>query len=814
MVKENLHLSGMYKNWFLEYASYVILERAVPYIEDGLKPVQRRILHSMKKLNDGRFNKVANIIGNTMQYHPHGDISINDALVQLGQKNLLIETQGNWGNIFTGDRSAAARYIEARLSNFALDVVFNSKTTLWKDTYDGRNKEPITMPVKFPLLLAQGSEGIAVGLATKILPHNFNELIDASISILKNENFEILPDFKTYATADFSKYNKGLRGGKVKVRAKITKINEKILKISEIPYGKTTSNLIESIVNANQKGKIKIKKIEDNTAENVEILIKLNAGISADKTIDAMFAFTDCEISISPNSCIIQNKKPIFIGVDEILKINTENTKKLLQKELEINLNELENSWHWCIIEKIFIENKIYEKIENCETWKEIIETIAKNLEKFEDKFTQKISRENIIKLTEIKIKRISKYDFKKSEKEIKKIEREIKKLKFFLKNIINYTINFFQNIKNKYGNDKKRRTKIGNFDTIIASKVVIANKKLYINKKEGFIGTSLKNDEFICECSDIDDIIVFKKDGTYLVSKISNKAFFGKNIIYGNVFKKNDKRTIYNVIYRNGQYGFFYVKRFAVKSVTRDKIYNLTQGSKSSKIIYFTANPNGEAEIIKVILKPKGRITKLSIEYEFSKLFIKGRNAKGNILTKNDIFKISLKEKGISTLSDKKIFLDEITMRLNDDSIGKSLGNFGGNDKILEINFNGIFILHNFDLNNHFEKDNFLIEKFDENKIFSVVYFDANFNFYYLKRFKIENKTPLNKKNFFIDDNPNSKLILISDKKEFKFSLELKKDFNNKKIIIKSKDFINVKSYKAKGKRLTNFEIKKILEI
>ena len=759
-----------------------------------------------------RYNKVANIIGYTMQYHPHGDASIGDALVNLGQKDFLIDMQGNWGNILTGDSSAAPRYIEARLSPFALEILFNHKTTDWKSSYDSRNKEPITLPVKFPLLLLQGVEGIAVGLACKILPHNFIELINASISYLNNEDFEIYPDFPTYGMADFSKYNHGLRGGKIRVRAKIEKLNEKTLKITELPFGKTTNTLIESIVNANQKGKIKIKKIDDNTAENVEIIIQLATGISIDRTIDALYAFTDCENSISPNACVIENNQPIFLNVKEILKKAVKNTKKLLQKELEIRLQELENAWHWESLERIFIENKIYNLIENCETWKEIIVTIEQALEKFTSQLKQKITKDDIIKLTDLKIKKISKFDIKKAKKNIQTIEKEIRKLKKQLNEIIIYTIKYFENIKNKYGQGKERKTEIVNFGNIEASKVIIANEKLYFNRKDGFIGTSLKNDEFIEDCSDIDEVIIFRKNGTYFITKVTSKLFIGTNILHVAIFKKNDDRTVYNAIYRNGQYGNSMIKRFSVKGITRDKEYTLTQGAKGSKLWYFTVNPNGEAEIVRVILKPNGRKLKLSFDYDFSKLEIKGRNAKGNILTKEDIYKINLKEEGISTLSGRKIYFDQAILKLNDEKRGEFLGEFSGNEQILEITKHGYFTLHNFDLSNYFEKEHLLIEKLDTNKIYTVVYFDEDLKYYYLKRFQIDKNQLLDKKHYFIGENPKSKLIDIRSDENVEVLLKFGGKHYKKGIMkINAQDFISVKTHKARGKRLTTWTIKNI---
>ena len=811
-IKELEHLTGLYENWFLEYASYVILERAVPYLEDGLKPVQRRILHSMKRLDDGRYNKVANLIGHTMQFHPHGDASIGDALVQLGQKELLIDTQGNWGNILTGDRAAAPRYIEARLTKFALEVVFNSKTTEWKSSYDGRNKEPETLPVKFPLLLSQGVEGIAVGLASKILPHNFNELIDASIAHLQGKEFEIFPDFPTGGLADFSRYNQGLRGGSIKVRAIIAKLDKKTLVINEIPYGKTTSSLIESILRANEKGKIKIKKIDDNTAENVEILIHLAPNISSDKTIDALYAFTDCEVPISPNCCVIDNEKPRFVGVDEILKISTQNTLKLLKKELEIRLNELEAGWHLSSLEKIFIENRIYRDIEECETWESIIETIDKGLKPFKKLLRRKVIRDDIIRLTEIKIKRISKYDSFKADEQIKSIEEEIGEVKNHLENIVPFTINYFKQIKKKYGKDKERKTEIRNFDTIIATKVAVANEKLFVNPKEGFIGTSLKKDEYVCECSDIDDIIIFRKDGKYNIVKVATKVFVGKNIIHVAVFKKNDDRTIYNAIYKDGKHGHTMMKRFAVTGVTRDKEYDLTKGTDGSKVLYFSVNPNGEAETVKIYLKPKPKLKKLVIEQDFSELAIKGRGSMGNILTRHDPHKIIMKERGVSTLGGQHIWFDEDVFRLNSDERGKYLGEFLGDDKILVITKSGMFRLSSFELSNHYEDDVLVIEKFNRGKIFSAVYYDAAHEFYYLKRFEIE---PTEKAVSFVGEHPESRLVELSDDKYPKIEIKFGGKHKDREIeTVNVVDFIAIKSYKAKGKRLSTYEIAKVLPL
>ncbi len=807
-----MHLSGMYQDWFLDYASYVILERAVPHVNDGLKPVQRRILHSMKRLDDGRYNKVANIIGHTMQFHPHGDASIGDALVQLGQKELLIDTQGNWGNILTGDGAAAPRYIEARLSKFALEVLFNPKTTEWKPSYDGRNKEPVTLPVKFPLLLAQGVEGIAVGLASKILPHNFNELIDASIKYLKNEEFELYPDFPTGGQADFSKYNDGVRGGIIKVRAKIEKIDKKSLVITELPYGKTTTTLIDSIIKANDKGKIRIRKIDDNTAENVEIHIQLVPGISPDKTIDALYAFTDCEVPISPNCCVIGDDKPNFLGVSEILKRSADNTVELLKRELEIRMSELEDDWHFSSLEKIFIEKRIYRDIEECETWESIIEAIDTGLEPYRKLLRREVLRDDIVKLTEIRIKRISKYDSFKADEHIKGIEDEIEEVTNHLANIIPFTINYYKQIKKKYGAGKERRTEIRNFDTIVATKVVASNQKLYVDRKEGFFGTGLKKDEFVSDCSDIDDIITFRRDGTYQVTKVDEKVFVGKDIIHIDVFKKNDSRTIYNIIYRDGKSGNIMMKRCAITGITRDKEYSISRHNGNTRILYLTVNPNGEAEVVKVFLKPKPRLRNTTFEMDFSELAIKGRDAIGNILTKHSVLKITMKEKGISTLGGRKIWFDEAVLRLNADGRGKFLGEFSGHDRLLVVTRSGNFRLSTFSLENHFEDDLLFIEKYQAKKVFSAVYYDGELKYYYVKRFQydaIEKLTP------FIAEHEDSKLIKITEvdypRFEIKFGGKNKERDNE---IIEVADFIGVKSYRAKGKRLTKYQVELVQEL
>ncbi|MGE5418940.1 MAG: DNA gyrase/topoisomerase IV subunit A, partial [Chloroflexota bacterium] len=805
-------LSGMYKDWFLDYASYVILERAVPHLHDGLKPVQRRILHSMRRMDDGRYNKVANIIGHTMQFHPHGDASIGDALVQLGQKDLLVDAQGNWGNILTGDGAAAPRYIEARLSKFALDVVFNPKTTEWKLSYDGRNKEPVTLPVKFPLLLAMGGEGIAVGLASKILPHNFNELIDATIAYLEKKDFVIYPDFPTGGLVDVSKYNDGQRGGAVKVRAKIEKVDKKELVITEIPFGKTTSSLIESIIKANEKGKIKIRKIDDNTSANVEIVIQLVPGTSPDKTIDALYAFTDCEYSISPNTCVIVDDKPSFMGVSEILKNSADRSVELLRSELNIRKSELEEEWHMSSLEKIFIEKRIYHDIEGCETWESVITTIDKGLKPYKKLLMREVTREDIIQLTEIKIKRISKFDIKKADEHIRGLEIEMEEIKNNLNHIIPYAINYFKQMKKKYGKGKERKTEIRSFDTIEATKVVANNAKLYANFKEGFIGTGLKKDEFICDCSDIDDVLVIRRDGVYMITKVDDKIFVGNDILHVAIFLKNDERTIYNVVYQDGKDGFLMVKRCAISGLTRDKEYNLTKGTPGSKIVYLSVNPNGEAEVIKVHHKPKARLKKLLFEFDFGEVGIKGKSSMGNILTRNPVHKVALKEKGLSTLGGRKIWFDDAVFRLNVDSRGIYLGEFSADDKILVVTKNGFFRITGFDLSNHFEDNILIIEKYRPGIVYSAIYWDAEQKFYYVKRFTVEESE---KPQCFINEHPESKLISLTEVEYPRFELQFggkHKDRDNE--IIEVAEFIGVKSYKAKGKRLTEYTVNNIQEI
>jgi len=809
------YLSGMYKNWFLDYASYVILERAVPYINDGLKPVQRRILHAMREMDDGRYNKVANILGQTMMYHPHGDASIGDALVQLGQKNLLIDPQGNWGNILTGDRAAASRYIEARLSKFALDVVFNPKTTNWQPSYDGRHKEPITLPMKFPLLLAQGVEGIAVGLTSKILPHNFNELIDASISCLKGEQFELFPDFPTGGTIDVSRYNDGNRGGIVKIRAKIEKLDNRTLVITELPFGKTTDILIESILKANEKNKIKIKKIDDNTSDKVEILVHLPAGISSDKMIDALYAFTDCEVSVSPNACVINGDKPEFTGVSDILRINTNQTVDLLNKELMIKKGELQESLLYASLEKIFIEERIYKDkgFEEAENMTSAIKHIDTRLDPWKPQFVRMITKEDIQKLMEIKMARILKFNSEKADNIINSINEEMKQVDNYLEHITDYAISYFKRIKAKYGKGKERKTEIRSFENIIASKVAVANEKLYFDREEGFIGTSLKKNEYICDCSDIDDIIIFRNDGTYFITKVTDKAFIGQKIQHLAVFKKNDKRTIYNVVYRDGKSGVFYAKRFYVTGMTRDKEYFLTKGTSGSKIYYFSANPNGEAEMLKIVLKPRPRLKKLSFEFDFGTLAIKGRKSMGNIITKNEVHRILLKEKGFSTLGGREIWFDKDVLRLNSDGRGELLGEFQGDDEILVIYRNGEYQLYNFDLSNHFDKDILLIQKFKRGKVLSAVYFDSVSNYYYIKRFEVEGS--LGKRICFIVDSEKNKLICMTWHTYPRFEIKFGGNTSYREDdIIEVSDFIGVKSFKAKGKRLSTYEVDKIKEL
>ena len=804
-------VTGMYKDWFLDYASYVILERAVPSVEDGFKPVQRRIMQSMKDLDDGRYNKVANIVGHTMQYHPHGDASIADAMVQIGQKDLLIDTQGNWGNILTGDRAAASRYIEARLSKFALDVIFNPKVTNWQSSYDGRRKEPINLPVKFPLLLAQGAEGIAVGLSTKILSHNFNELIDASIKYLKNKRFTLYPDFITGGIADFTNYNDGKRGGKVRVRAKINIVDKSTLLISELPYSTTTTTLIDSIIKANDKGKIKIKKIDDNTSSKVEILIHLPSGISPDKTIDALYAFTNCEVSISPLSCIIENNKPCFLGVSEILIKSTDNTVNSLKMELEIRLMELEDQWHNFSLERIFIENKIYRNIEKEETWEGVLKAIRDGITPFTKILKREVTNDDIARLTEIKIKRISKFDIDKAKEKIENLEDQISEVKANLGNLIEFAITYFTRLKKDYSSDKNRRTEIKVFDDVDVKKVVMRNTKLYVNREEGFIGTSLRRNEYVCDCSDIDDVIVFTDNCNMMVTKVASKTFIGKNIIHVAVFKKKDVRTIYNMVYRDGDKGFNYIKRFAVSGVTRDKLYALSSSKKPSLVKYFSANPNGEAEKITINLRQNAKIKKLKWDVDFSDFMIKGRGTRGNILTKNTIKNVELKEKGVSTLKPRKIWFDETVQKLNVDGRGELLGEFRGDDKILVVSQNGSLKIILPELSTHFNDDMIVLEKWIPKKPISAIYFDGKKEKYFAKRFLAENK---NKEEVFISENKGSFLELISTDWRPVFELVFIKLRNkdqrpNQRIIFE--EFISVKGIKAQGNQLTPHKIKQV---
>ena len=809
------HLSGMYQNWFLDYASYVILERAVPSIEDGLKPVQRRILHSMKRMDDGRFNKVANIVGHTMQFHPHGDASIGDALVQMGQKDLLIDTQGNWGNILTGDRSAAPRYIEARLTKFALDVVFNPKTTDWKLSYDGRNKEPITLPAKFPLLLAQGAEGIAVGLTSKILPHNFNEICDAAIKYLRDEEFRLYPDFPTGGSIDVDKYNGGERGGSVKVRAKIEKLDSKTLVIKEIPFSKTTSSLIDSILKAIEKGKIKAKRVDDNTAADVEILVHLTPGVSSDKAIDALYAFSDCEINISPNCCVIEDNKPCFLTVEDVLRHSTDNTLHLLQRELEIRRGELMEQLFFASLERIFIEERIYKerKFEQAPNMDAAIAFVDEKLTPFKPQFVREVTRDDILRLMEIRMQRILKFNKDKAEELIAKIKEEIKSIDHDLKHMTDVTISWFEFLKEKYGKDHPRKTEIRNFDTIEATKVIEANEKLYINRQEGFIGTGLRKDEFVCNCSDIDDVIIFYKDGKYKVVKVAEKLFVGKNILHVQIFKKNDRRTIYNMVYRNGKLGYYYAKRFNVTSVTRDRDRDATQGEPGSKVLYFTANPNGEAEVIKVTLEPNPKLRKIFLDFDFSKLDIKGWSAKGRILTKLPVHRVSMKSQGKSTLGGRKVWYDPDVNRINYDGNGVSLGEFKDDDQILVVLKNGDFYFTNFDSNNHYEGDILRIEKFDRDKVWTVVCTDAdNNNYTYMKRFLME---PARKTQTVLGENPKNQLILITDQVYPRILVTFGgADSFREPIEIDAEQFIGVKGFKAKGKRVSNWNVEKVEEL
>ncbi len=802
-------VTGMYKDWFLDYASYVILERAVPAIEDGFKPVQRRIMHSLKELDDGRYNKVANVVGHTMQYHPHGDASIGDAMVQIGQKDLLIDTQGNWGNILTGDSAAASRYIEARLSKFALDVVFSPKITDWQLSYDGRKKEPVNLPVKFPLLLAQGAEGIAVGLSTKILPHNFNELIDASIKHLKGQRFKLFPDFPTAGIIDVTNYNDGLRGGKIRVRAKIESLDKNTLVIREIPFSTNTSSLIDSILKANDKGKIKIKKIEDNTAAEVEILVHIPSGISPDKTIDALYAFTACESSISPLSCIIEDNKPIFLGVSEVLRRSTDNTVELLKQELEIQLNELEEQWHFASLERIFIENRIYRDIEEEETWEGVIAAIDKGLKPHTKHLKRAVTVEDITRLTEIRIKRISKFDLDKAKQQIESLEDRIEETKNHLAHLIDFAIDYFKELKKKYGKGRERKSEIRIFDDIEATKVVIRNTKLYVNREEGFIGTSLRRDEYVTDCSDIDDIIVFTKKGGMMVTRVDAKTFIDKNIIHVAVFKKKDKRTTYNMVYKDGRGGASYIKRFNVTAITRDKMYDLTNGKASSEVLYFSSNPNGEAEVITVHLRNSGSIKKLKWDLDFADVLIKGRASKGNIVTKYPVKRIELKEKGLSTLKPRKIWFDEVVQRLNVDERGELLGEFRAEDRLLVANQRGVVKTILPDLNTRFDDDMIVLEKWHPNKPITVIYYEGEKERYYTKRFLIENT---GKEELVVTEHPKTQLeIIATDWRpvvELEFAKQRGKDQKpNETVDLES--FISVKGIKAMGNQLTALKVK-----
>ncbi|MGM9801710.1 MAG: DNA gyrase/topoisomerase IV subunit A [Candidatus Limisoma sp.] len=811
---KNTHLSGMYQNWYLDYASYVILERAVPHISDGLKPVQRRILHSMKELDDGRFNKVANVVGNTMKYHPHGDRSIGDALVQLGQKDLLIECQGNWGNILTGDDAAAPRYIEARLSEFALETVFNPKTTEWTLSYDGRKPEPVTLPIKFPLLLAQGAEGIAVGLSSKILPHNFNEILDAAVAYLRGEEFQLYPDFPTGGFIDVSKYNDGERGGSVRIRSKIDKIDNKTLEITDIPYGKTTGTLIDSIIKAQEKGKIKIRKVDDNTAERADIIVHLVPGTSSDKTIDALYAFTDCEISVSPNCCVISDKKPHFLTVSDVLRNSVDTTKSLLESELKIQRAELSESLLFASLEKIFIEERIYKdkEYEQSKNEDDAIKHITKRLKPFAESFVRPITRDDVAKLLDVKMRRIIKFNSEKADANIKSLNDKIAEIDNNLAHLVEYTIDWYLHLKEKYGHEHPRKTIIRNFDNIVASKVAEANEKLYINREDGFIGTGMKKDEFVCNCSDIDDIIIFFKDGKYKIVKVADKVYVGKNILYLNVFKRNDLRTIYNLVYQDGKGGPVLMKRFAVTSLTRDREYDMTRGKKGTKIWWFSANPNGEAETLRVTLKEKPRLKKLQFDIDFADIAVKGKGAIGNLVTRNDVHRISLKERGTSTLGGREVWFDPDVLRLNYDGRGFSLGEFFGNDLVLVVLKNGQFYTSTFDATNHYEDNILFIEKFRPKVVWTAVLNDADQGYPYIKRFAFEATA---KKQSFIGENADSQLLLLSDKKYPRFRVTFGgADEFREPLVVDAEEYIGEKSFKAKGKRLTTFTVGNIEEI
>ena len=808
------HLRGMYRNWFLEYASYVILERAVPHIADGLKPVQRRILHTMKTLDDGRFNKVNNIVGSAMQYHPHGDASITDALVQLGQKDLLIEKQGNWGNILTGASAAASRYIEARLSEFALETLYNPKITEWTPSYDGRKNEPVTLPAKFPLLLAHGAEGIAVGLSSKILPHNFNEIIDAAVAYLSGEDFVLYPDFPTGGFIDVSRYNEGRRGGAVKIRAKIEKVDNRTLAVTEIPYGKTTGIIIDSILKAYEKDKIKIRKVDDNTAEKACILVHLQPGTSSDKAIDALYAFTDCEVSVSPNCCVIDDRKPCFLGVDDLLRHSVDSTRGILEAELRVRLAELQEQRLFASLEKIFIEERIYKdkEYEQAPDIESAVRHIDSRLEKYKSSFVREINDDDILKLVEIKMKRIFKFSSDEADDRIAELDRKIADVNDKLAHIVDYTIEWYKRLKAKYGDAYPRRTVIRNFDNIEAANVAEANERLYINREDGFIGTGLKKDEFICNCSSLDDIIIFYKDGRYKVVKVQDKLSVGKNVLYVNVFKRNDSRTIYNVIYRNGAGGIYYMKRFAVTGVTRDKEYNLTQGQPGSKVMWFSANPNGEAEVVKVTLKPKHRLKTLQFDVDFAKLAIKGKQSQGNLVTKNEVHRFSLKEHGASTLGGREVWFDPDVLRLNYDGRGRLLGEFMGDDLVLVVLKNGEYYTTGFEATNHYDDNILRIEKFRPKQVWTAILFDADQGYPYIKRFMFE---PSARKQRFIGDNERSSLILLTDTPHARFEVRFAApDDFREPLIVDAESFIGLKSFKAKGKRLVTYTLDTVTEI
>ncbi len=801
-------LTGMYKNWFLDYASYVILERAVPHVEDGLKPVQRRILHAMKCCDDGRYNKVANIVGQAMQYHPHGDASIKDALVQLGQKDLLIDCQGNWGNILTGDDAAAGRYIEARLSKFALDVVFNKKTTEWMRSYDGRNEEPVTLPIKFPLLLAQGTDGIAVGLASKILPHNFNELINACIAHLRGEDFMLLPDFPTGGLMDASRYNDGLRGGVVKVRARISKIDKRTLAITEIPYSTTSESVKESIIKANEKGKIKIKRVDDLTADKVEIVIHVANDESSDKTIDALYAFTNCEVSISPNSCVISDEKPHFMGVKEILRHSADHTRGLLGRELEIRLHELNEAWHAASLERIFIENKLYQLIEGCRSHEEAYAAVDKGLEPFKKQLRREVTQEDVQRLTELKFIRISRYDSDKADNEIRKIEEDIKATRHDLDHLTDYTVAYYERIRDKYGKGRERRTEIREFDVIEATKVAVTNAKLYVDRAEGFfgIGKGMKDAEFVCDCSDIDDVIVILKNGRYIITKVSDKAFFDKNIYYIGVFKRNDERTIYNILYRDGRGGAIMMKRCAIKSITRDKEYDLTKGTPKSEILYMSVNPNGEAEVLKIYFRPRPRLKKVIVDLDFSTVGIKGRQSQGNLFSRYGIHKIVLKERGASTLGGQNIWYDEDVRRLNTDARGVLLGEFKGDDKIVVWTSKYQYYITGFNVGQHFPDDTVRVEKYVAGRVYSLCYFDREQGYYYMKRFQLEASERMQP---FLDDDSTMELVAVTDCSGAKLVVSYKGAHASRPDDEVDVDtFVGIKSHRAKGKRITTYDV------